>query len=429
VRTLKREVGNWVTGDRFWDREEDIPLFIEHLDEGAHILLVAPRRVGKTSLMREVARRIAERYVCLHIDLQKAQSPADAMVELSLATKPYLNLWARTKEAFKNTLSGIESLGVDELTIKLRDGLAADWQAKGERLLEGVASSEKPVVIFMDELPILVNRMLKGAEKRMTPEGVRQADAFVSFLRAQSIRHKGTIRFVIAGSIGLQPVLRQAGLSASVNTFTPFELGPWDAYTAIGCIEALAAEQKLQLEGGVPQKMVALLGSCVPHHVQVFFNHLYIDARRSGMTQASVADAERVYGTSMLSSRGHVELSHFVERLEAVLDADILPLALDMLTEAAVTGHLSLEAIETLSADYMGELPRRIGFLGSEPDRGASRVPFGEVARGILDIFEHDGYLRRDGERYVFVSGLVRDWWKARFEFGFVEASKRRSRR
>src|SRR5690348_15785966 len=98
MRTLKLEVGNWVTGDRFWDREEDVPLFIELLDEGAHVLLIAPRRGGRTSLMREVACRISDRYVCLHIDLQKAHSPADAMVELSLATRPYLSLWARTKE-------------------------------------------------------------------------------------------------------------------------------------------------------------------------------------------------------------------------------------------------------------------------------------------------------------------------------------------
>lgn len=429
MKALKREVGNWVTGDRFWDREEDIPLFIEHLDDGAHILLIAPRRVGKTSLMREVARRLADRWVCLHIDLQKAQSPADAMVELSLATKPYLNLWTRTKEAFKNTLAGVESLGVDELTIKLRDGLAADWQAKGERLLEGVASSERPVAIFMDELPILVNRLLKGAERRMTQEGVRLADSFVSFLRAQSIRHKGKICFVIAGSIGLQPVLRQAGLSAGVNTFTPFELGPWDAYTAIRCIEALAAEQKIELEGGVPQRMVALLGSCVPHHVQVFFNHLYIDSRRASGRRVSIDDVDRVYNTSMLSSRGHVELSHFVERLESVLDADVLPLAMDMLTEAAITGYLSVEAIGTLSADYLGEAPRRVGFLGGEPDGSAPGGPLSEVARGVLDIFEHDGYLHKEGNRYVFVSGLVRDWWKARFEFGYVAAARRRARR
>jgi hypothetical protein len=420
-------VGNWVTGEQFWDRKEEIPLFVELLDEGAHILLVAPRRVGKTSLMREVARRIADRYICLHVDLQKSQSAIDAMAELGAATQPHLGLWARTTETFKNTLTGVESMGIDHILIKLRDGLAADWQAKGERLLEGIAASDKPVVVFMDEMPILVNRLLKGQDQKITPDRVRQADAFVSFVRAQSIKHRGKIRFVIAGAIGLQPVLRQAGLSATVNTFTPFELRPWDAYVAIGCIEALATEYKMALAPGVPQRMVALLGSCVPHHVQMFFTHLYTDARRANTLSAGVEDVERVYHDSMLSNRGHAELSHFHERLAMVLDPDELPLALDLLTEAAVTGTLSLDAIRVLIADNSEPgAPPRIGFRPGEAQKGGN--PDIEPAREILDIFEHDGYLQLDGDRYVFVSTLVRDWWKARFQFGFVPASKRRVR-
>lgn len=50
MEKLKRAVGNYVTGEKFWDREEDIRLFIELLNEGAHILMAAPRRIGKTSL-------------------------------------------------------------------------------------------------------------------------------------------------------------------------------------------------------------------------------------------------------------------------------------------------------------------------------------------------------------------------------------------
>lgn len=421
---MKKSVGNWVTGERFWDRAEEIPLFVELLEEGAHILLVAPRRVGKTSLMREVAVRVGDSFVCLYVDLQKSQSAVDAMAELGAATQPHLGLWARTAETFKNTLAGIESLGIDQVLIKLRDGLVGDWQAKGERLLEGIAASEKPVVVFLDELPILVNRLLKGAEQQMTPERVRDADAFVSFLRAQSIKHKGKIRFVIAGSIGLQPVLRQAGLSATVNTFTPFELRPWDPYVAIGCLEALAAEYKITLGDGVPQRMVALLGSCIPHHVQMFFTHVYTDARRGAALAASVDDVERVYRTSMLSNRGHAELNHFVERLELVLDRDELPLALDLLTEAAITGSLGLSAIRALVADNESDAPRAIGFRSREAPGDAGI----EAARNILDIFEHDGYLQKEGDHYIFVSELVRNWWTARFSFGFVEAKDRKRR-
>lgn len=128
----------------------------------------------------------------------------------------------------------------------------------------------------------------------------------------------------------------------------------------------------------------------------------------------------------MLSSRGHAELSHFVERLAMVLHPNDLPLALDLLTQAAVTGSLALEAIRVLSAEYAPDRPRRIGFLTAEG--GAAAPGIGEV-RDILDIFEHDGYLENKGGQYVFVSSLVRDWWRARFGFGFVEAGQRMPRR
>jgi len=80
-KKLKQAYGNWVEGERFWDREKDTELMIKKLDEGAHLLLVAQRRMGKTSLMREVKRQLANRYTCLFIDLQKASSAEDAIVK------------------------------------------------------------------------------------------------------------------------------------------------------------------------------------------------------------------------------------------------------------------------------------------------------------------------------------------------------------
>src|SRR3990172_4849423 len=42
---MQQAHGNWVTGERFWDREEDLARFISQIREGAHILLVAQRRM------------------------------------------------------------------------------------------------------------------------------------------------------------------------------------------------------------------------------------------------------------------------------------------------------------------------------------------------------------------------------------------------
>lgn len=396
---LKREVGNWVDGDRFWDRIPEVAGLIELLDEGANVLIVAPRRVGKTSLMRETARRIGDRYHCLFVDLQRGSTPADAIVELSLATRPVRSLWSRTADVFQNALStiagSVEEVGVDDLSIRLRSGLGEDWQARGTRLVSALASADRPVVLFFDEFPILVNRIIRGAEGRPSPARIAQADALVSWVRAMAQAHRGRLRFVLAGSIGLEPVLRLAGLSATTNAFTPFHLDPWDEATARGALGALAAEYGLTWTGGADARVVELLGVAVPHHVQMFFSYVLEHARRTGQAGVDPAAVDLVYQRRMLSTRGHAELSHMEERLAMVLEPKLVPLALDLLTEAAVSGVLTHQAARRLFA--------RADLLEARQ------------LRDTLALLEHDGYLRPTAEGYVFVSKLLKDWWAARF--------------
>lgn len=137
--------------------------------------------------MHEVAERVQGRYYCLYVDLQKAESPADAVTELSKATHPHKRLWSRTREIFSNILDGvrdnIENLSIDDLTVTLRSGLTSgDWQNKGDQLFSMLSNTDKPVVIFFDEFPILINRLLKGNEFKITPERRRDTDAFMSWI-------------------------------------------------------------------------------------------------------------------------------------------------------------------------------------------------------------------------------------------------------
>jgi AAA+ ATPase superfamily predicted ATPase len=72
MKKLVKEVGPWAEKERFWDRERELADLIQLLDEGANILITAPRRIGKTSLIREAGNRIKDRYCCLQLDLQKS---------------------------------------------------------------------------------------------------------------------------------------------------------------------------------------------------------------------------------------------------------------------------------------------------------------------------------------------------------------------
>ena len=119
-------------------------------------------------------------------------------------------------------------------------------------------------------------------------------------------------------------------------------------------------------------------------------------------------DVDTVYNEEMLSTRGHAELTHYEERLKLVLGPEAFPLALDMLTEAAVTRCLTREALAVLGKYY------------SFPEQTVA-----EVQEEILRVLEHDGYLTQTSNGYVFVSKLVRDWWKARHGFAFTPVSER----
>jgi uncharacterized protein len=411
--SLKLGVGNWVAGERFYNRDRELELLMEILSEGDSVSIVAQRRIGKTSLMREAARRMGTNIVALHVDLQKAQTPEDAIVELSLAAQAYEGVGRKAiniiSGVVENTLGRIESLKTTVLSVTLRSNLSEEnWQRKGDdlfQMLADVAEQQgKLVIIFFDEVPILLNRLLRTGDGCITSEGKTITDHFMSWLRDNVIRHKGTVTQVITGSIGIEPILGQAGLSGTLNVYRPFELRPWKPATAIDCLLALARHHELPLRGAQAGHMIELLGCPIPHHVQMFFdqvNTAYVVDEMNGDVSDALID--EVYRGAMTGLRGHPELSHMEERLRTAMPGARFTKALGLLTEAATVGSISHGiAIEIC----------RLGpaEANSSPERDVTET---------LSILVHDGYLRQEGDIFCFESTLLRDWWRRRFGYGY----------
>ena len=156
-RKLTMAHGNWVEGDRFWGRQAELASFCETIDAGAHQLLIAQRRMGKTSLMRETARRLGDRYLVVFVDLQKCSSSPDVIVELSLALHPYKPLWKKLAGVFgaasARVFENIESVQLGEIGLTLRSGLTGEWQRRGDELLSLLADTDRPVLLLIDEAP------------------------------------------------------------------------------------------------------------------------------------------------------------------------------------------------------------------------------------------------------------------------------------
>ena len=409
---LRKGGSNWVDGDRFYDREIELEALQERVRDGNHTLLTAQRRMGKTSLVRELLRRLAEteEFETVFVDLEAAGDPADAIAEIGVQARPLRGAWDRIKGDFANFLQDagerLEELAVADVKVKLRAGIdAGNWPQRGDAVFAALASSGRPVVLALDELPILVNRMLKDDTGAVTPRGRQATDEFLSWLRRAGQAHRRRVSMILSGSVGLEPLLEQAGLSAHANIFASYDLKPWSGETAAACLAELAESYEVRLSAEVREDMCRRLRCCIPHHVQMFFDKLHDRLRHAGRQDASLDDAERVYLHEMLSVRGQADLQHYEGRLQAVLGRSGYPVALEILTAAAVEGRLDGDTAGRYRAHFAAHV-----------EDGAPSV------EDVLHVLEHDGYLERQDGGYRFVSGLLEDWWRGRYGANFAPA-------
>ena len=401
---LKKTVGNWVDGDRFFDRESDIAALREHVSEGTHTLLVAQRRMGKTSLVRELLRRLrGTRDVgTAFVDLEDARDPADAIVQISLESQHLQSIPRRLGERTAGILRRFKNVQFaaqhEDMRFQLRAEInSGNWKLKGERLLRDLTRRDGKVVLAIDELSILVSRILKQRNYGVPPENIEAADEFLSWLRRNAQAHRGRLCLIVSGSVGIAPILKQAGLSAAMNVFSTYELRPWSHSTASDCLGELAANYGVDLPVAIREAVCRRLRCCIPHHVQQFFDALHRQLRIAGRTKATLNDAGTAYREDMLAVRGQIDMDHYEERLKLVLGTDAYRVALELLARAASEGSLSSESINAYKS-----------MLDASQDAGADSVAF------VLEVLMHDGYFTRLGDEFRFASGLLEDWQRSR---------------
>ena len=408
---MNKAGGNWVQGNSFFDRQSEVEELSERVRAGSHTLVVGPRRMGKTSLVRETLRRLEEKGKCttFFVDIEGAEDPADAIVAIAAECRSATGVWSRFSKAIRNVVP-VGELQYKDFKIRLRAQIhSRNWKKQGDAIFQALAGQEKPCVLAIDELPLLVRRLLTQGTDDITEEGRSATDVFLSWLRQHGQSHRSNVTIVVSGSVSIEPILQQAGLTAHMNIFQPLSLDAWDENTSSQCLAALAESYSIDLPQEVRQSMCRRLRHCVPHHVQQFFDHMLTHLRRSSRRLATLEDVQTVYKRDMLGPRGQADLPHYESRLKLVLSDPDYHIAMEILTEAAISdGFIANDALLRYKLYYAD---------------GGQRTDF--AVENILNLLAHDGYLSRTSEGYRYISGLLEDWWRLRYGGTFVPIMKR----
>ena len=389
---MKSSTGRWVSGDNFFDREAELRILESHVRDRNHVLLTGQRRMGKTSILRELGRRLeVDRWIFLFVDVEGATCAEDAIAYIASAVHPIRPISSRFASDMKRWVSeNIDEINAFDFGVKVRAGLdAGSWRHHGETLIRVCAAQEQPVLLVIDELPIFLKRMFHNDGHS------GRADEFLSWLRGlfQVLGDDGPV-LVVSGSIGLEPLVRRFGIPDRINHLYPFRLGPWTREASIECLDLLAECHELLIADGVAEAVYEALGIGIPHHVQSFFARLRDFATMQERDRITVEDVDNVYRNALLGPSGQNDLVHYETRLKEGLEDGSYSISMEILVEAATRDVFTPGArrsLEWLYANVVGDAPERI--------RGSARRP---RARRL-----HRGRPRRSSLCVAIAEGLV----------------------
>ena len=394
---ITNRVGSSVRGEDFYGREKFVELVWQKLHAG-HVLLAAPRRFGKTSVMYSLIDEPRDNYKIVRVDLEHLIEPADLIAELIFGlAKDKDNRFSKVinglsyfpKSLWSFFKSNFEEVEFLKIKIKLRDQLRSNWQEKGEELFKRIAEMDEMVIFILDEFPMMIDRMAKSQNHR------EEAKTLLRWLRRlRQMPETQNVRFLIAGSIGIGHVLNELGEIATINDFEQLRLEPFTPKVAKGLLEELAKSYGLELSVPVKNKMLKVIGEPIPYFIQVIFSEV-AKAKSQNDEKITPNQVEKIYRDKVLGVDCKTYFDHYYGRLHAYYDPAEEKAAKRILRELALS--------EKLTRDICYQLYKKE--IGNDTDV--------DKFNRMMTNLENDFYVQFDAEKRVFcfASKLLRDWW------------------
>jgi hypothetical protein len=393
---VTNRVGQPVRGDDFFGREQEQGLCWEYLDSD-HLLLLAPRRVGKTSLMLKLEDdAVARGYEAAYMSSAEATDEA-AFVQRLYETVGELTAWRGIWQRLSDgpagrMLKSIQKIDVGGFSVELGGAEREQWALLGEKLARAIEQQEGKCLLLIDELPVFVLSLL-----RQDPSGER-ARRFLTWFRGlrQRSATDGGLRWLLAGSIGLDTVAARLNLGDTINDLRIFHLGPFSRTVADALLQELGATYKLPLSEEVRGHILQRVGWTIPFYLQLSFSEL---RGRCDGVRPGIAHVDAVFD-DLLRPAKKAYFDYWRQRLAEELGKPDASHALALLNAIAVDES---GASRSSLSQVLGQHVRN-----SEQRK--------EKLRYLLDVLESDGYVvdSGEGERFRFRSPLLREFWVRR---------------
>ncbi len=385
-------------------REDFIAELWQTLRTG-HVVLTAPRRTGKPSVMDYLRDHPESGFSVVSINVQDLTHPADFFQVLLDGFHDAHPEFVRDRLAagwglVSGVLEKIDTVAVGGFKLALRESdpdWDTNWRRHGDTLLARARNTGAPILFIIDEFPDMLLNLSRQDHGLLR--------GFLAWFRTQR-QHpaptRDSVRWLVGGSVNLAGTLDALGLVDLINDLEEVALPPLTDADVETFVADMLGGRDVPCDDDVPQRLIARLGRPIPFFMQMATQALYRLWKREQRRIAGT-DVDAVFDAMIVGSAARTRLQHFHSRIRQYY---IEP---KDSTAHALLGNISVSESGLTRAILRQETERTLVDLGIAFPALERRQMFNEL---LLDL-ENDFYIVEVEEGlYDFASGVLKSWWR-----------------
>jgi AAA+ ATPase superfamily predicted ATPase len=376
-------VGQVARGKDFWDRENELEDIWKAIESGSHILISAPRRVGKTSIMYKVVDEPKAGYIPIYVNTESADSQWEFWHKLfhALVEEEFVNGLKAQASLLWTKLKGINITKISADGIEFGDGVELSFIDAFKQLINDL-DSDKKLLIMIDEFAQTIENIIKFEDEKTA----------ISLLKnhrelRQDRKFSEKVTFIYAGSIGLESVVAKIDASKHINDLNSIKVKPLERGDAMKFVIHLFKENKKDIAVQNIEYLLDKIEWLIPFYIQLIVQETVKLQREMQDVQSSAIDKAF---EEALEHKQYFE--SWLSKIKTSFKNGEFLFAKMVLNKTSEEKTITFKQIVNLaSKNNMDE----------------------ESARGVIRSLVYDGYINNNDQpkAYRFNSPILRLWW------------------
>jgi len=387
---IRNIVGQAVRKEDYFHRPIEEKKLRNAISSGSHVLISAPRRVGKTSLMFYLMDNPCKGCIYLYLITQSIHDAPSfykklhtALLDSENADKA-IKINTKAKKLFSSIIDRFKKVSVTGIgEVEMKEDKELDYPELCWQILETLDLKGSKLVIMIDEFPQTVENIREQSEA----EAIKFLQQFQELTKSPNLA--GKVQFVLTGSIGLENVVSRMSASKYISDFNSHSVSPLSEKEARSFIAELAEGMEFSMTEEGILELLKLIRWHIPFFIQLLINeleNLHIEE------PFELVDKDRCKKAFENAIRRRHYFDHWGKRLKKSFKTQGYKLAVDILNKIANNDFYSSNEIHDLAVKHELE----------------------EDYKEVVHTLAYDGYINNDDDNavYRFNSPLLQAWWR-----------------